>query len=42
MKVIAIAKHSILFTAIDPGYGIEEEYRKMKIKGDFISITWDA
>ena len=40
MRIIANAKHSILFTAIDPEHGIEEEYRKMKIKGGFISITW--
>ena len=42
MRVIAIAKHSIHFTAIDSVPGIEEEYRKMKIKGGFISITGDA
>lgn len=35
----AITKHSVPFTAIDPDHCIEQEHRKMKIKGGFIGIT---
>jgi len=35
----AIAKHKVPFTAIDPDHGIEQEHKKMKIKGGFIGIT---
>ena len=35
----AITKHSVPFTSIDPDHGIEQEHKKMKIKGGFIGIT---
>jgi len=37
----AIAKHGSPFTAIDPDHAIEQEHRKMKVKGGFIGITGD-
>lgn len=35
----ALAKHETPFTAIDPDHGIEQEHKKMKIKGGFVGIT---
>ena len=35
----AITKHDVPFTAIDPDHGIEQEHKKMNIKGGFIGIT---
>ena len=37
----SFSKHSIPFSAIDPDHGIEQEHKKMKIKGGFIGITGD-
>ncbi|KAG1662607.1 hypothetical protein GQR58_020866 [Nymphon striatum] len=34
-----ISKHSVPFTAIDPDHAIEQEHKKMKMKGGFIGIT---
>ncbi|KAG1676991.1 hypothetical protein GQR58_014037 [Nymphon striatum] len=34
-----VAKHSVPFTAIDPDHAIEQEHKKMKMKGGFIGIT---
>ncbi len=34
-----ISKHDVPFTAIDPDHAIEQEHRKMKVKGGFIGIT---
>ena len=35
----SITKHSVPFTAIDPDHGIEQEHKKMKVKGGYIGIT---
>lgn len=35
----SITKHSVPFTAIDLDHGIEQEHKKMKVKGGFIGIT---
>ena len=35
----AITKGDIPFTAIDPDHSIEQEHKKMKIKGGFVGIT---
>ncbi len=35
----SITKNKVPFTAIDPDHGIEQEHKKMKIKGGFTEIT---
>lgn len=36
---LVITEHNIPFTAIDPDHATEQEYKRMKIKAGFISIT---
>ncbi|XP_033114878.1 uncharacterized protein LOC117115272 [Anneissia japonica] len=34
-----ITKHAVPFTSIDPDHAIEQEHKKMKVKGGFVGIT---